>query len=271
MAGTKLTGTNTLTYSSRTPQSTHVEDSVSHADHPANPPAQPEAQPTPQPRVVPSTKRSTLTLDYQRDWPQYFDAVKDQPPRDTCLRALAAFAVEPRRPRTALDIATGEGRDTRAILASCESWRVIATDSSIEGLRRLRESISHAPNLTTRVQLVEVTMEALPAWAARTQTTTIDFINASFALPFCNPANFPDLWSWIEQTLAPQGRFAGQFFGDRDDWACVRPKSHFTREQVTQLLANFDIEHFEEVEKEGSDAMGGTKKHHVFHVVARKR
>ncbi|HLP83432.1 MAG TPA: class I SAM-dependent methyltransferase [Phycisphaerales bacterium] len=226
------------------------------------------------PRIVPTTKRSTLTPDYQRDWPQYFDAVKDQPPRDTCLRALAAFASEPLPPtgkRQAIDIATGEGRDTRAVLASAAHWHVIATDSSAEGLRRLQTSLELAPTWPARVRCAEVTMEDLPAWCSRESIHTAHLINASFALPFCQPEQFPDLWSWITHTLVPGGRFAGQFFGDRDEWACVRPKSHLTKQQVLTLLHNFDIEHFEEVEKEGSDAMGGTKWHHVFHVVARKR
>lgn len=236
-----------------------AEDSVSDAHQPGESTA----------RAVPPPRRSTLTPDYQRDWPEYFNAVKDQPPRDTCLRALAAFKQDPAPELLAIDIACGEGRDTRATLAADPRWRVIATDSSADGLRRLRESL--APNLASRTQLVHIAMESLPAWAAANHITTAHFINASFALPFCDPAQFPALWTWITRTLRPQGRFAGQFFGDRDEWACVRPKSHYTRAQLDTLLADWHIEHLEEVEKEGSDAMGGTKWHHVFHVVARKR
>ena len=220
-------------------------------------------------RPVPVPRRSTLTPDYQRDWPEYFNAVKDQPPRDTCLRALAAFKQDPRPQLLAIDIACGEGRDTRAILAADPRWRVISTDSSADGLRRLRESLTS--DVAARAQLTNVDMESLRAWATANNIATADLINASFALPFCNPAHFPALWTWITRTLRPQGRFAGQFFGDRDEWACVRPKSHYTRAQLDTLLADWHIEYLEEVEKEGSDAMGGTKWHHVFHVVAQKR
>jgi tellurite methyltransferase len=214
-------------------------------------------------------KRSTLSADYQRNWPEYFDAVANQPPRDTCLRALAAVArAFPGEPLRALDIAAGEGRDTRAMLAHGARWRVTATDASAEGLRRLRESL--APNDVPRVRIVECAMESLPARMHDEGRTSVHLINASFALPFCSPAHFPVLWTWIVASLVPQGCFAGQFFGDRDEWAVIRPQSHVTKCQLLALLTPFTIEHLEEVDKEGSDAMGGTKRHHVFHVVAKK-
>ncbi|HYD01821.1 MAG TPA: hypothetical protein VEB22_11395, partial [Phycisphaerales bacterium] len=89
-------------------------------------------------------------------------------------------------------------------------------------------------------------------------------------LPFCRPEAFPALWSFLVARIRPGGRFSGQFFGDRDEWQAVRPASHHTRAQVEALLQPFAVEHMEEVEKEGDDAMGGVKRHHVFHVVARK-
>ena len=221
---------------------------------------------------VPFTKPSTLTPDYQRDWPAYFDAVADQPPRDTLLRALAVFQSSPPAlapdspdPLLALDLACGSGRDTHAILAQALPWHVVAVDSSAEGIRRLLAAL--APADDPRVRTHVLAMEAVPAALA---TLRPHLVNASFALPFCTPAGFPALWNWIEHALHPGGRFAGQFFGDRDEWACVRPKSHFTRAQVLTLLSSWTIEHLDEVEKDGSDAMGGTKHHHVFHVVARR-
>lgn len=226
------------------------------------------------PIPTPQTKRATLTPDYQRDWPMYFDAVADKPPRDTLVRALALFAAAPgsEGPHpVALDIACGEGRDTRAILRSPSgaSWKVIASDSSDDGLARLRASLSEQE--ASRTTLNSGPMESLPTDLAAVSPGSLAIVNASFALPFCSPDAFPTLWRWIVASLKPGGRFAGQFFGDRDEWKCVRPKSHFNRSEVAALLAGFDVEHLDEVEKEGDDAMGGIKHHHVFHVVARKR
>jgi tellurite methyltransferase len=218
-------------------------------------------------------RRATLTADYQRDWPRYFDAVSQGLPRDTCLKALAALKDQGNAPtavatRTlhAIDIACGEGRDTRAILAASSKWHVFATDSSREGLERLSRSLSAAD--LARVTLTQSTMEELAALVPTPRSA--DLINASFALPFCHPSHFPRLWNWIGETLVPGGIFAGQFFGDRDEWANVRPQSHFTRQQVLGLLDDYEIIHLEEVEKDGDDAMGGLKHHHVFHAVARR-
>jgi len=222
------------------------------------------------------TARPTLNRDYQRDWTVYFDAARGQPPRETLVRALDGFDREDASSasivdRAALDIACGEGRDTREMLHRSGStrWRVVATDSSAEGLERLQRSLdSHK---TARVTLLACRMEVLSSrFAAITPPSGFDLVNASFALPFCDDAEFPRLWTGIVNSLRTGGRFCGQFFGDRDEWASVNPRRHMTRDQALARLAGFTPEHFEEVEKRGSDAMGGEKQHHVFHIVARK-
>ena len=213
--------------------------------------------------------RSTLTPDYQRDWPEYFAAVDGKPPRDTLLRALDAFDREATSPRAfAIDIACGEGRDTRAILArATPRWSVLATDYHPEAIRL---SMAKADlEMLDRLAVAQLAMEDLPTKAPTPRT--VDLINASFALPFCKPEAFGDVWAWITRSLRTGGRFSGQFFGDRDEWACIRPKSHRTRAEVESLLAPFDIEHVDEVVKEGDDATGKVKLHHVFHIVAKKR
>lgn len=210
--------------------------------------------------------RATLTSDYQRDWPAYFDAVKDQPPRATCVMALDAFARERAGPGLAIDLACGEGRDTRAMLA--RGWQVVAVDSSGEGLMRLRGRMCEQDR--ARVREVCVRMEDAPSRVAAMGVARVDFVNASFALPFCEPGAFLALWRWVEGVIRPGGRFAGQLFGDRDEWRNVRPASHYTRAEALELLREFELEHFEEVEKDGSDAMGGVKHHHLYHIVGRR-
>ena len=229
-------------------------------------------------------KRATLNADYQRDWPEYFEAVKGQPPRDTLMRAIAAFELEHTpfttregsgpslsgleargHGRVAIDLACGEGRDTREMLR--RGWHVCAVDSSTEAITQTLAALT--PEWTVRCEVQLMSMEEAPN--ATGLPKDVDLVNASFALPFCDPDHFPALWSWIARTLRPGGRFAGQFFGDRDDWQSVRPRSHATRAQLLSLLAGYEIEHLDEVEKDGNDAMGGVKHHHVFHVLVRKK
>lgn len=218
-------------------------------------------------------KPSTLTADYQRDWPEYFNAVQGQPPRDTLMRALDRFQADPQTaasgPMLAVDLACGQGRDTLEILSrTAPRWRVIATDYHPEAVKRTLSALPFDD--LQRVMVCQVSMEELPERGATTIPPRVDLFNASFALPFCRPESFPALWRFIGSRLRPGGRFCGQFFGDRDQWRSVRPQSHYSRAQVEALLQPFAVEHMEEVEKDGSDAMGGTKHHHVFHVVARK-
>jgi len=105
---------------------------------------------------------------------------------------------------------------------------------------------------------------------------------ASFALPFCRPDGFAALWQRIVASLAPGGRFCGQLFGDRDEWASpplVSRKSwssppamsFHSRDEVLALLRGLEIEHLDEVDEDGQTAVGDPKHWHVFHVVARKR
>jgi SAM-dependent methyltransferase len=171
------------------------------------------------------------------------------------------------RERLAIDVACGEGRDTRAILAR-RGWAVVAFDADETGVARTQASL--AAHQRPRGRVGRLCFEDL-ALGAHDLPDRADLVNASFALPFCPPECFPRVWAWIMGVLAPGGRFAGQFFGDRDEWRAVRPKSHYTRAEVESLLAPFEIEWLDEVEKEGEDAMGGVKHHHVYHVVARIR
>lgn len=217
----------------------------------------------------PEPARSKLTPDYQRDWPEYYAAVQGKPVRDTLLKALSLFEAE-QRPEgmteaCAIDIACGSGRDTHELLR--RGWRVWATDSHPDARKH---TVGEAPaEASKRLRFVLVSMEEL--LGNPQLPPSVQLINASFALPFCQPERFPAVWNWIEQTLTRGGRFAGQFFGDRDEWQCVRPKSHFTRRQIEQVFATWEVEELNEVEKEGDDATGKAKYHHVFHIVARKK
>jgi tellurite methyltransferase len=216
----------------------------------------------------------TLSRDYQRPWAAYYDAVSHQGPRDTLLRALTFFdQSHPKASRTmptAIDIACGEGRDTRELLRN--GWKVYAFDASDVGMSRLKASLAALP--ADNLHCSALTFEGALADLRQPSgffPPAVDLLNASFALPFCEPAIFPDFWTRITQRLVAGGLFCGQVFGERDSWATIRPQSHYTREGMLELFTGFDMLWLEEVEKDGADALGGEKHHHLFHVVARKR
>jgi hypothetical protein len=96
----------------------------------------------------------------------------------------------------------------------------------------------------------------------------VDLVNASFSLPFCPPEAFPAVWSRIVGSLRGGGRFAGQFFRPKDDWARTGLRT-WTRVEVESLLAPFEVEMLDEHDRDGW-VFTKPKHWHVFHVVARK-
>jgi SAM-dependent methyltransferase len=220
----------------------------------------------------------------RRDWPGYFRAVAGKGPRETLTYALDAFEREDAGGRSitwraAVDLGCGEGRDTREMLrrAGVTRWKVMATDSSGDACDLLGRSI--ADRDWSRLNMTLTPMEAMPASFARgvcvgrtgRLVRSADLVNASFSLPFCPPDSFSEVWEWIVRILAPGGRFAGQLFGDRDDWARLPDRSHQSRAEVDRLLSPFQVEMLNEEEKDSNDPGADPKHWHVFHVVARKR
>lgn len=216
-----------------------------------------------------------MAVNEAYDWTRYFDAVKDLPPRETVLRALELFEAEraagqrlevgPTAARPlAIDLGCGDGRDTMELLR--RGWRVIAIDSTPDAMKRLmdRVPVEHMDRLEARVQRFE-----------DARLAACQMVVASFSIPHTDPADFPDLWKNLTRAIAPGGRFAGQLFGVRDEWA-VKPdgvtRTYHTREQVETMLAEGGLaaEMLDEVERDGKNAFGEPKHWHVFHVVARK-
>jgi tellurite methyltransferase len=186
------------------------------------------------------------------DWTRYYDAAGNAP-RETLLQALSGFS----EPGEAIDLGCGTGRDTVELLR--RDWRVLAIDSHEEAIRRLRASVGLHDRLETRVAAFEDAV--LPS---------SDLVNASYSLPFCRPELFDDFWERLVAALRGGGRFCGQLFGDRDEWAPADDITFFTRDAAEALLQPFEVERFDEVEEDSTTVVGDPKHWHVFHVVARK-
>jgi SAM-dependent methyltransferase len=188
-----------------------------------------------------------------RPWHRYFEAAGDDA-RPTLLDAVERFGA----PGLAVDLGAGTGRDTAELIR--RGWRVIAIDREREAIERLRLLVgADTPRLETRIARFE-----------EAEWPSCDLVNASFSLPLCTPAAFPALWTRIVRSLRRGGRFCGQFYGVRDEWAGGGLVT-LTRTEVDRLLASFEVELLEEWEDDGTTALGSPKHWHLFHVVARKR
>jgi len=187
------------------------------------------------------------------EWTRYYDAAGDEP-RDTLLAALEGFE----SPGLAVDLGCGAGRDTVELLR--RGWRVVAIDSEAEAIRRLRAQTGADERLETQV--------------ARYEDATLPschLVNASWSLPFCAPGVFGVVWERIVDALRPGGRFCGQLFGERDEWAIEDDMTFHTREEAEGLFRDFDLERFDELEEDSKTALGTPKHWHVFNIVALKR
>jgi tellurite methyltransferase len=196
-------------------------------------------------------------------WHRYYEAAGEAP-RETLLDALGRFEQEGGGPGLAVDLGCGTGRDTAELLR--RGWRVVAIDAEKEAIERLRALLDSDERLTPVVSSIE---------SARWPRARL--VNASFALPFVPPAAFPEVWRRIRRSLEPGGRFSGQLFGDRDDWAggrglaCHKGEITFhTPAEVDDLVRPFSIERLDEVEEDGETAIGEAKHWHLFNVVVRK-
>jgi len=195
------------------------------------------------------------------NWSAYYDAVRNRPPRETLVQALALSAAHEfgAVKRLAIDLGCGSGMDTFALLQ--HGWRVLAIDRQPEASEQVRAGTP--PEYQAHLEVRRAAFEELALPPA-------DLINASFSLPFCHPQHFGALWATITSALNPGGYFAGHFFGNRDGWAHIATMTFHTAGQVQALLQGFDRENVQELEEDGTTALGEPKHWHVFSVVARK-
>jgi len=202
-------------------------------------------------------------VDTGGQWSQHNRHIHNsQLPPSTPVQVTLNYLAEktPPTPGTfAADLGCGSGIDTLALLNS--GFHVLAIDKDPATIGLLRQSIAD-DRLSTMVQTFEeLTPENLTL-------PNLAWVNASFALPFCQPESFDLCWQVIQKALPGGGIFSGHFMGPKDTWAS-RPDMNFhTRESIDRLFTGYQIVWLDETEKDGR-TIGGTPKHwHVFSIVS---
>ena len=189
-------------------------------------------------------------------WGEYYDKLRDRPPRKTLVAALDAFGAPP-PDALAVDLGCGAGRDIVEILR--RGWKVVAVDSEPEALRQLE------------ARKLEGITPVLARFEDVPLPIGVQLVNSSFALPLCEPARFHEVWQRIADALPAGGRFSGQWYGTRDSWNGRPGMTFLDQAEALALLAGFAVEMFEEEEADSTTPRGRTKHWHIFHIVARKR
>ena len=193
------------------------------------------------------------------DWVAYYTNVANRPPRATVILANK-LSENMSGEKYALDLGSGSGRDTKFLLEN--DWSVLAIDGEKVGINTLLQSIGgkYKEKLETQVR----TFEKLKL------NQRFDLINSSYALPFCKPEYFPDLWMKITEAIKIGGMISGHLFGIHDQMAKNTNMNFHSKEDVSKLFENFQFEFFEEEEKDGPTASDNIKHWHIFHIVAKR-
>jgi tellurite methyltransferase len=197
------------------------------------------------------------------DWGSFYHITRDNPPWPLMVRG-AALAPSRAGGRRALDLGAGAGRDTRYLLA--QGFQVTAVDAQAESVALLAALPEELKPFQERLRVVQSRFEDFAF-----EPGGYDLINAQFALPFMARGDFFAVFGRIKGALAPGGVFAGQFFGDRDEWNTTDTTMTFlTRADAEALLTDLETVEFRELEEDGHVADGRPKHWHVYHILAHK-
>ena len=194
--------------------------------------------------------------EQQARWSEHNNFAKEKKLQPAAPLACLLAIIPEGGELVAADLGCGSGADTFALLA--RGWHVLAIDQDEKAIASLEQQ--NEKRLATAVQQFE-----------KLNLPPLDFVNASMALPFCDPAYFGQCWQTIEHALASKkGYFSGHFFGHLDSWANRTGMTFLTRTELMGLFKDFNIIWLDEIEKDGKTLTGVTKHWHLFSVVAQK-
>lgn len=197
----------------------------------------------------------------ESQWKAYYEVQSGRSPRRFFLEVLARFEAElaPSTARKAIDLGCGDGTETAVLLNA--GWQVLAIDQQAAAIAQVQSRVPLEQQARLQTQLISFEAAVLPI---------ADLVYAGFSLPFCSPQQFHSVWHNIVTSVRPGGRFAGQLFGDRDDWAIRDDMTFHTIDAARNLFEAFEVESFKEIDEDGPTALSGLKHWHIYEVMARK-
>ncbi len=200
--------------------------------------------------------------DSDDKWVEFFDATTNREPRELLVQAL------PHVPKAgkALDLGCGCGNDTCAIMQ--HGLHITAIDAHAEAVART-QALAEALGLQSQLNVYVCPFEDL-----NVAPHTFDFVYAGFSLPFCPRTSFDIFWNQLVAAIKPGGIFAGQLFGERDEWASSNEHAaqvFLTMDEYQLRTQGFDAIHFEEVEQDGTTALNTPKHWHVYHFILQRQ
>ena len=195
-----------------------------------------------------------VTTGSEQSWTQFVDLTRDRPPRELLVEALTHVAGRD----AAIDLGAGALNESRLLVR--EGFRsVIALDSA---------PVARSIAATLRADRFAYVISAFEEYAF--PAAAFDVVNAQFALPFIRPDAFSRVFAAMLASLKPGGVFAGQLFGDRDEWKDDAKMNFHSADAARELFADLAILEFREEEARRPMASGEVKHWHIFHIIARR-
>ncbi len=195
-------------------------------------------------------------------WARYYEVTVDRPSWETVRLAIELFAADgpdAPRPRFAVDLGCGAGRDARELLGA--GWRVLAVDREPGAIEVLEAATPPElrPSLQTRV--ADLAIFDVPG---------CDLVNASLSLPFLAADLFWPTWERVLSSLPVGGRVAAKLFGDHDGSATDPTMTCPPPQRIRESLSSFEIEHWLDNEEDTQTALGEPHHFHLVELVARR-
>lgn len=186
----------------------------------------------------------------------FYMQTKNSLPHDN-VKELIEFDIKSGK---AIDLGCGAGRDTIFLIKN--NWNVTSIDNK-NTKSFITENLSK--NELKNFKFIKNDFENI-------DLEKNNLVVANYSLPFCKKDFFPIFWNRITSSIQKNGYFVGNFFGYKDSWKSIKDEMVFlTKKEVLNLLKDFDIIKFEEVEKDGKTVLGKLKHWHIYDIIAKKR
>lgn len=192
------------------------------------------------------------------DWSDFHRRSLLRPVRELLRRTVGCFELEEQEPGVAVDLGCGAGAETIELLR--RGWQVHAVDSDSGGIRLLEGSIPESSRALLKTHVANFDKFDFPC---------CDLIWAGYSWPYCAAEFWPDLLKRMVEALRPNGRLAGDHFGEKHAWA-GEPSIHTVAEaELREQLKHLVVEAFD-IEDGFRPSAGGLTRWHAFGVAARK-
>lgn len=190
------------------------------------------------------------------EWSDYYHSTLSKP-----LHPLFSI-LEPHLPSTghAIDLGCGVGHAVKWLAE--KGWQVDAFDGHPTALEIVASRLDG--NSASRVKLCHAMLEEV-----HLEPASYNLVIAAYSLFFVeSKQSLIQVWKMVQAALKPGGLFLFELLGPRDEWS-DELLTH-DREELDNLLAGWQVLHFEEAEQDGHTSQGTAKHWHVYHVIVRR-